>query len=133
MKSISTEEILQFMQEGRGYSRASFYGAFPDVEQRMINDALLLLTQRGEVWNGNMTTYVKFAPKVEGKGEEPIICPSHTWADLSGYDDTLRVFRRTAEATRGEGYKAPEYAGNVLSGKHRESFQHRAEAIRGLQ
>lgn len=111
MKSISTTEILDFMQEGKGYSRASFYNAFPEVEPRLINDALLLLTTRGDVWNGNMTTYVKFAPKAERKGAEPIICPSHNWGNLSGYDAGLRGFRRTAEATRGEGYKAPEFGG----------------------
>jgi hypothetical protein len=133
MKSISTHEILQFMREGRAYVRASFYRQFPDVDRRLVNDALLTLVQRGEIWNGNVTNYVKFPPKVESKAGEPIICPSHEWSNLTGYDDTLRSFRRVAEGTRGEGYTAPEYAGNVLSGRQRESFQQRAEAIRGLQ
>jgi hypothetical protein len=134
VKSISTSEILEFMQEGKGYSRSSFYGAFPDVDPRLVNDALLLLTTRGEVWNGNMTTYVKFAPKAASKGAEPIICPSHAWGNLSGYDAGLRGLRGAAEATRGAGYTAPEFGGNAMTGRAgSEGFAGRAMGFRVMK
>jgi hypothetical protein len=134
MKSISTQEILEFMQEGKGYARSSFYREFPDVEPRLVNDALLLLTSRGEVWNGNMTTYVKFAPKATRKSAEPIICPSHAWGNLSGYDAGLRGFRGAAEATRGDGYTAPEFGGNAMTGRAgSEGFTGRAMAFQAMK
>jgi hypothetical protein len=133
VKSISTQQILDFMEEGAAYSRASFYAEFPDVDRKLVNDALLVLTNRGDVWNGNGLSYVKFAPKSTRKSAEPIVCPSHDWGNLTGYEAGLRGFRRTAETTRGEGYQAREYQGNVLSGRQRESFQQRAETIRGLK
>jgi hypothetical protein len=133
MKSISAQQILDFMEEGAAYPRASFYSAFPDVDRKLVNDALVMLTQRGEVWNGNQFSYVKFAQKSAQTSAEPQICPSADWGNLTGYESQLQRMRGAAEATRGPGYIAREYQGNVLSGRQRESFQQRAEVIRGLK
>jgi hypothetical protein len=134
VKSISTQQILDFMREGQAYSRASFYREFPDVDAKLVNDALQLLTSRGDIWNGNMLTYVKFAPKSTKASAVPQICPSHSWGDLTGYESNLRRFRGAAEATRGEGYAAPEFGGNAMTGRaSNESFQQRAVSIRVMQ
>jgi hypothetical protein len=127
VKSISTQQILDFMEEGRGYSRSSFYTQFPDVETRLVNDALVLLTTRGEVWNGNGITYVKFRARTESKGSEPIICPSHAWQNLSGYEAGMRRVQRVAEASRGAGYTTRQFGGNAMTGRAgSEGFQGRA-------